>query len=263
LRAFGKEFDSTPLHQITPGKLEAFINSHTVGWSRKSFHKRLLPFFSYAHRQRWLLANPMDELDSPDVPKSPRAIYTPDQLKKLLEASEWHDNEIARYIGLAGLAFFRTRELVRKLKDEPVLEWRDILLDGDLIHVREEVGKHTSRASNERFVPFHDRLRGLLMLGNTKKHYRHGRIVDVSIRRFRVRLHRVFKRAEVPFIEKWLKEVRNLILASGSPRTWSRTGCAMGRKLGSELSTALPADPDQGRRGGVVCCCVVSDWCRG
>jgi hypothetical protein len=59
------------------------------------------------------------------------------------------------FICLSGLAFFRTRELVRRLKGEHVLGWRDILLDRNEIHVREEVGKHSKRSSNERFVPIH------------------------------------------------------------------------------------------------------------
>jgi len=44
------------------------------------------------------------------------------------------------------------------------------------------------------------------MLGGRKKHYRTGRIVDVSIRRFRVRLQRVFERAKVEFIENGLRK---------------------------------------------------------
>jgi len=44
------------------------------------------------------------------------------------------------------------------------------------------------------------------MLGSRKKHYRSGRIVDVSIRRFRIRLHKVFERAKVPFIENGLRK---------------------------------------------------------
>jgi len=189
--------------------VEEFIKGHTVGWSRKSFDKRLRPFFAYAHRQRWLLENPMKELDSPDTPKSPRKIYTPADLKKLLDNSMFADPEICMFIALSGLAFFRTRELVRRLKDEPVLEWTDLLLDRDEIHVREEVGKHTKRSSNERFVPIHPILKKLFVMGAGVNHGKvtgKGRIVDVSLRRFRVRLHRVFEKAEVSFLENGLRK---------------------------------------------------------
>jgi hypothetical protein len=204
LRAFGKELGDMPLHQITPGTVEAFIKGHTVGWSRKSFDKRLRPFFAFAHRQRWLLENPMKELDSPDTPKSPRKIYTPADLKQLLNESVFEDPEICMFIALSGLAFFRTRELVRRLDNEPVLEWSDILSDRNEIHVREEVGKHTRRSSNERFVPIHPYLKKLFVMG--RRINCTGRIVDVSIRRFRVRLHKVFERAKVEFIENGLRK---------------------------------------------------------
>jgi hypothetical protein len=94
LRAFGSAFNSTPLHQIAPGRIEQYLSEYPAGWSRKSHHKRLLPFFAYAHRQRWLLESPMDELEPPDTPKSPRTIYTPDQLKKLINTVEFFDREI-------------------------------------------------------------------------------------------------------------------------------------------------------------------------
>jgi hypothetical protein len=73
----------------------------------------------------------------------------------LLKAKELEDWDVFRFVALSGLAFFRTRELVRRLDNEPVLEWRDLLWskDGNRAHVREEVGKHTRRSSNERFTP--------------------------------------------------------------------------------------------------------------
>jgi hypothetical protein len=108
------------------------------------------------------------------------------------------------FIALSGLAFFRTRELVRRLDNEPVLEWSDILSDRNEIHVREEVGKHTRRSSNERFVPIHPYLKKLFVMGRRINYT--GRIVDVSIRRFRVRLHKVFERAKVEFIENGLRK---------------------------------------------------------
>lgn len=204
IRGFGKAFADAPLHQITPGQIEGFLKTHTAGWSRQSFYKRIRPFFTYAHRQRWLMENPIHELDSPETPRSDRKVYTPQEFKSLLDKSMFDDPEIALFIALSGLAFFRTRELVRRLKNEPVLEWSDILLDRDEIHVREEVGKHTKRQSNERFPPIHPVLKNLFCL--RAEIARNGRVVNVSIRRFRERLHAVFNRAEVEFVENGLRK---------------------------------------------------------
>ena len=162
MRAFGKHFGAAPLHQVTPGAIEDFLKGFAIGWSRRSFYKRLKPFFAYSHRQRWLLENPMEELSAPDTPTSPRKIYTPEDFKKLVAHARWNDIEVCLFIMLSGLAFFRTRELVRKIANESTLEWRDILFDRDEIHVRQEVGKHTRRSSNERFVKMHPALKKVL-----------------------------------------------------------------------------------------------------
>ena len=202
LRRFGKDFGSSPLHQITPGEIEIFLKGFTAGWSRRSFYKRLLPFFAYAKRHRWLAEDPFDELVAPDTPRSGRNVYTPDEFNRLINAAEFQDDEVLAFIGFAGMAFCRTRELVRQLKDEPVLEWRDVLMDRNEIHIREEVGKHTKRSSNERFIPIHPMLRDLLASVGPYN----GRVVKVSMRLFRERLHTVFRRAEVPFIDNGLRK---------------------------------------------------------
>ena len=76
----------------------------------------------------------MEELSAPDTPTSPRKIYTPEDFLK-----SWFSRSLEKYQSLlvyllSGLAFFRTRELVRKIANESTLEWRDILFDRDEIH---------------------------------------------------------------------------------------------------------------------------------
>lgn len=206
IRAFGESFGSAPLHQITPGQIENYLRGFENEWSRRSFYKRLRPLFAYAKRHRWIAESPFDELDAPDTPRSPRRVYSPEEFKRLIDHSVYADPEIAMFIALSGLAFFRTRELVRQLKDEPVLEWRDILLDRELIHVREEVGKHTKRSSNERFVPLHPMLKRLFTFASGTEATREGRVVDVSMVVFRRRLSEVFKNARVEFIDNGLRK---------------------------------------------------------
>jgi len=204
MRAFGNEFKAVQLHSITPGQIETYLNTHTEGWSRKSHHKRLLQFFSHAKRHRWLAENPFDELVAPETPGGKREVYTPKQFYDLLENSVFSDVEVCLFIALSGLAFFRSQELVRRFDSEQVLEWTDFLWDRDLIHVREGVAKSTRRKSgNERFTPIHTALTAWLKpIARERK----GRVINCSVRSFRKRLHKVFKKAEVPFIDNGLRK---------------------------------------------------------
>ena len=204
LNAFSKAFGETPIHSITAGEIERWLQGCTEGWARRSMYKRIRPLFAYAKRNRFLIENPIDELDPPDTPGGRKEVYTPEQFESLLGSAVYQDDEVLLYIALSGMAFLRTQELVRRFKNEPVLEWSDILWDQQpkLIHIREKVGKSTRRKSgNERFTPIHKALQGWL------EPYldREGRVVDCSVRDFRKRLREVFKRAKVPFIPNGLR----------------------------------------------------------
>ena len=208
LRRFGKAYGTAELHQITPGELEAYLKKFPAGWSRKSHYKRLQPLFAFSKRQRWLVEDPFEELRPPETGREPRAVYTPEDFKELLTKAIETDKDMCRFIALAGLGFFWTRELVRRLDNEPVLEWSDVLWERKEIHVREEVGKHTRRSSNERFVPLHKCLNHVLVVSWpwALKPKREGRVVDCSISAFKRRIHKVFTEAKVDFIENGLRK---------------------------------------------------------
>jgi hypothetical protein len=208
MRRFGKVFGTAELHQITPGSIEAYLKTFPPGWSRKSHYKRLQPLFAFSKRQRWIIADPFEELKAPDTGKEARAVYTPEDLKKLLAKAIELDGDVCRFIALSALAFFRTRELIRRLDNEPVLEWRDILWDRKEIHVREEVGKHTRRSSNERFTPLHPALKHCLVVSKSIHEDHSGRVVNCSLTAFRRRIKKVFEATDpkVEFIENGLRK---------------------------------------------------------
>jgi integrase len=207
LHAFATAFNETSLHHITSGHLEAFLQGHTAGWSRRSMYKRVLQFFSYAKRQRWIADDPFDDLDAPETPGGRKDIYTPAQFKALLDASVFADPAVCLYIALSGLAFMRSQELVRRFDNEPVLEWSDILWKRKLIHVREGVAKSARRkGENQRFPPIHPRLEYWLRMMAPQSEKRTGRIVDVSVRSFRKRIHAVHSAAGVPFKDNGLRK---------------------------------------------------------
>jgi site-specific recombinase XerD len=155
LGQFAKDFFGRDLHQVHSGEIENWIEKSAAAWSKKSMFKRLSPFFKYAMRQRMIAVNPMNLLTSPEAPGLHQAVYTPKQFQAMLTwAHQNSTNILLPFLGLSGLCFMRSGELVRSYVSETVLEWSDILWDRQKIHVREEVAKGTRRFKNERFVPF-------------------------------------------------------------------------------------------------------------
>jgi len=215
LRAFSGAHSRAQMHEITPGSVETYLSTHSEGWSRKSHHKRLLQFFSHAKRHRWIALNPFDELQAPDTPGGKRDVYTPNQFRILMLQAVASDTEVALYIALAGLAFCRSQELVRRFGNESVLEWSDILWNRKQLHVRPGVAKSTRRKSgNERFTPIHKTLLEWLQpLSNGRS----GRIISASVRSFRKRLQKVFEKAEVPFIDNGLRHSAISYWLAGHP----------------------------------------------
>jgi integrase len=204
LDAFAIHFDGRKLHQIHAGELETFIDSHNAAWSRRSFYKRLRPLFAHALRHRWIAENPVLLLRAPETPRGSKAIYTGEQFQALLNVADFSDSPyLLPFLCFAGFAWIRTSEMVRLYKSEQVLTWEDIDWKKRRIHVREEVGKATRRASgNERFVPIDKYLRNWLSI-YVGKHS--GPIVPVMHNEFAVEMRKIHKEAAVPAIHNGLR----------------------------------------------------------
>jgi hypothetical protein len=155
LDRFAEHFAGQPIHQIHSGEIEQWLEEYPVGWSRKSMFKRLGPLLSYAMRQRLIAVNPLALLPPPETPSKRRTVYTPAQFLEMLHWAQANSfDTLLPFLGLSGLCFLRTAELVRLYSHESVLEWKDILWDRHKIHVRAEVAKGTKRENDERFPPF-------------------------------------------------------------------------------------------------------------
>src|SRR6516225_8713622 len=83
LDRFAEVFAGRGMHELSAGDIENFLGDYS-GWSRRSFFKRLRPFFDYAVRHRWVAENPVSLLKPPDVPSAKKAVYTASQLTDLL-----------------------------------------------------------------------------------------------------------------------------------------------------------------------------------
>ena len=155
LDKFTEHFGGRSIHQIHSGEIEQWLDQYPVGWSRKSMFKRLGPLFAYAIAIRLLAVNPLALLSPPETPSKRRAVYTPSQFVSMLKWAQSNSfHVVLPFLGLSGLCFLRTSELVRLYSNENVLCWEDILWDRKKINIRAEVAKSTKRANNERFPPF-------------------------------------------------------------------------------------------------------------
>jgi integrase len=176
LGKFADQFAGRNLHEIHAGEVETFIDLANKDWSKKSFHKRLNPFFAYAKRQRWVAIDPMAALKSPEPKRVRKEVYTGDEFQELLmNAIAMQDVELLAFVAIAGFAMMRTSELVRLYSNEDVLHWEDFEWTRDRIHIRETVGKSTRRAvGNERFTPIIPALRDWLYNWRKPK----GRVIE-------------------------------------------------------------------------------------
>src|SRR5260370_28010573 len=94
-------------------------------------------------------------LKAPETPSGSKLVYSGKQFHDLLNLADFFDPDyLLPFLVLAGFRWIRTSEMVKQYSSEQVLQWEDIDWKRLRIHIREEVGKATRRASgNERFVP--------------------------------------------------------------------------------------------------------------
>jgi site-specific recombinase XerD len=201
LRTFGKYFGDVPFNQITPDQLDTFLLTRNEGGDRHAFWKRLRPMFKYAVAiKNWSASNPMDKLGTPSSGKPKRAIYTPEQFAKLIEAAK-ADETALRYIVLMGTGFLRFEELVGTRKSE-VLKWEDIQIDR-LINIKKEVAKGTHRVEgDERNIPLTkgESLATWLYQQMDGKNLT-GRIIPISDKALRNKMTAIFEKAGVKQVD--------------------------------------------------------------
>jgi integrase len=110
----------------------------------------------------------MGPFDRPEVAYTVPEILEPAKFKQLLATAEEEVPELIPFLAMAGFAGLRRSELVREYAKEEVLRWEDINWQKQLITVRHEVAKQTSRKmGNRRLIPMEAAL--LYWLGPYRK----------------------------------------------------------------------------------------------
>jgi integrase len=226
LDTFSESFAGRYLHELNAGDLETWIHGRGAAWSVRSFWKRLAPMFSYAVRHRWIAENPMFLLRAPEVPGESKAVYTGEQLARLLRECNRRTSETGEdvrypdylepFICLTAFGWLRTSELVRQYSTEDVVCWEDIEWKRSRVHVRATVGKATRRRSgNERWVPMTDNLWYWLSFQTGKA----GFIVPVLHSEFAAQMRRLHAGAGVKLLHNGFRRSAISMYLAAHPET--------------------------------------------
>jgi len=190
MKRFQAAFAKRPLDAIIPGELESFLAAQ--GASARNFYRVLHVFFAHARRHRWVLIDPMAEVQRPlPTVAGEKAIFTAAQMKALLRAAagldgsgERHEPTLALFV-LGGLCGLRYTEALR-------LEWRQVDLDAGEIHL--DKLKTSKRGLRGRFVQILPAAKAWL---STLAREEGGRVVKVNDKNARLHRGRIIAAAQL------------------------------------------------------------------
>ena len=142
-------------HELGIAEIRSFLDTAKTSDSLEhKLYKVGSLIFAYGREQRALVLNPFDDIDRPEVAYTVPEILEPAKFKQLLATAEEEVPELIPFLAMAGFAGLRRSELVREYAEDQVLRWEDINWQKQLITVRHEVAKQTSRKmGNRRFIP--------------------------------------------------------------------------------------------------------------
>lgn len=136
---FGKRVAAT----ITSDELETWVSGLKGSQrTRRNYHSHLAGLFNFAEARRYLAINPMRSVEKPSVGILKPLIFTVKQMTDML-AIATHQERLM--LALGGFAGLRNSEIFGSIGDHGGIEWRDIDLNRNEIHVREEISKTRER----------------------------------------------------------------------------------------------------------------------
>jgi integrase len=142
-------------HELGVAEIRSFLDTAKTSDSLEhKLYKVGSLIFAYGREQRALVLNPFDDIVRPQVAYTVPEIVAPAKFRQLLATAEKEVPELIPFLAMAGFAGLRRSELVREYAEDQVLQWEDINWQKQLITVRDEVAKQTSRKmGNRRFIP--------------------------------------------------------------------------------------------------------------
>ena len=146
LKIFGQTFGEHVVAMITTAQIDDWLT--TLGLSAQSqnnYRAVVRAFFAYAVRRDYAKANPVERIDKVKLIDRPAAIFTPDELARLLNAAT---PETLPVLVIGAFAGLRQAEIFR-------LTWAEV----DLVRGFVEVKASKSKTAQRRLVRIADNLR--------------------------------------------------------------------------------------------------------
>ncbi len=149
LGRFTRDFGDRALTSVTPGEIEAWMNSNSFhGQNRADYRRHLTIFYRFAISRKYAIDNMASAVSKVNVARKIPAVLTPAEVEQLLlSASRYHQGRMLPYFAIGCFCGLRPWEL-RKLA------WADINFETKEIYISPDVAK----TGQDRFVTMPDNL---------------------------------------------------------------------------------------------------------
>lgn len=114
-----------PINSLETADMEAFLNDKDYGWgqrTRYNMQQTVADLFRFAQRKGYLETGEtiMDKIEKITKPAKDPDVFTPDELKRLLETARDQDEKLLPYIAIGAFAGLRSAETCRLIWEEHV-----------------------------------------------------------------------------------------------------------------------------------------------
>ena len=165
LKKLATALGAIPANDCTAADLFQYLETIPPGTNRRSHFKTLKKLWRWAFQRGDIEVDPMARMKPADnwgvnVEHLTPAMYT--RILRVIAGKAppakgqevTHDlRNLLPFFVLAGLAGIRNCEMIRWKLGEPVLEWKNIFWDKNLIFIPHEVAKETRARDRKRYIP--------------------------------------------------------------------------------------------------------------
>ena len=141
-----------PVNRIARQDLQLWFDQLTLSeQSKRSYRTVLNTFFEFCRRRRYVVENPVADIEKYGSSNADLQVFSPEELSKLIHSAPL---EFLPAMVIGAFAGLRTAEIER-------LSWRDISLTDGQAHI--EITAKKAKTKSRRIVPVSDNLREFLL----------------------------------------------------------------------------------------------------